>query len=68
VEDVSACDLGKKGGVFKYGRPNGILNDYSETAELLLDLDEPRPDSFRLAGRYTLLARQPRDCGSHSWC
>ncbi len=126
VEDVSARDLGEKGEVFKYGRPNRIVNDYSEDAtyrsiedslkrlktdhidiawvhdiaqdfygdewlamfetarrgafraldrmrdegvikawglgvnrvepiELLLALDEPRPDGFLLAGRYTLL-------------
>lgn len=126
VEDVSTRDLGEKGEVFKYGRPNRIVNDYSadatlrsieeslkrldtdhidiafvhdvaqdfygdewlgvfETArkgafraldrlrdegvikawglgvnrvepiELLLALDEPRPDGFLLAGRYTLL-------------
>lgn len=126
IEDVSARDLGEKGDVFKYGRPNKIENDYSEDAtyrsiedslkrlktdhidiafvhdvaqdfygdewlsvfetarkgafraldrmrdegvikawglgvnrvepiELLLDLDEPRPDAFLLAGRYTLL-------------
>ncbi|PVM83255.1 aldo/keto reductase [Caulobacter radicis] len=126
VEDVSTRDLGEKGEVFKYGRPNRIVNDYSadatlrsiedslkrldtdhidiafvhdvaqdfygdewlgvfETArkgafraldrlrdegvikawglgvnrvepiELLLVLDEPRPDGFLLAGRYTLL-------------
>jgi D-threo-aldose 1-dehydrogenase len=34
VKDVSARDLGKKGGVFKYGRPNKIVNDYSEDATL----------------------------------
>lgn len=126
VEDVSSRDLGEKGDVFKYGRPNKIVNDYShdgtlrsiedslkrlqtdhveivwvhdvaqdfygdewlsvfETArkgafkaldklrdegvikawglgvnrvepiELLLNLEEPRPDGFLLAGRYTLL-------------
>lgn len=126
IEDVSARDLGEKGDVFKYGRPNKIVNDYSadatlrsiedslkrlntdhidiafvhdvaqdfygdewldvfETArkgafraldklrdegvikawglgvnrvepiELLLALQEPRPDGFLLAGRYTLL-------------
>ena len=126
VEDVSARDLGEKGDVFKYGRPNKIVNDYSadatlrsiddslkrmktdhidiiwvhdvaqdfygdewlsvfesarkgafrtldrlrdegvikawglgvnrvEPIELLLDLQEPRPDGFLLAGRYTLL-------------
>ncbi|WP_309229365.1 aldo/keto reductase [Novosphingobium sp. NBM11] len=32
VEDVSARDLGEKGDVFKYGRPNKIMNDYSEEA------------------------------------
>lgn len=32
VEDVSARDLGEKGDVFKYGRPNKIVNDYSEDA------------------------------------
>ena len=126
IEDVSARDLGEKGDVFKYGRPNKIVNDYSEDAtlrsiedslkrlktdridiafvhdvaqdfygdewldvfetarkgafraldrlrdegvikawglgvnrvepiELLLALEEPRPDGFLLAGRYTLL-------------
>lgn len=126
VEDVSARDLGEKGDVFKHGRPNRIVNDYSadatlrsiedslkrlktdhveivwvhdvaqdfygdewlgvfesarkgafkvldrlrdegvikawglgvnrvEACELLLDLAEPRPDGFLLAGRYTLL-------------
>ncbi len=126
VEDVTVRDLGEKGEVFKYGRPNRIVNDYSEDAtlrsiedslkrldtdhidiafvhdvaqdfygdewlgvfetarkgafraldrlrdegvikawglgvnrvepiELLLALDEPRPDGFLLAGRYTLL-------------
>ncbi|MDG2517977.1 aldo/keto reductase [Lysobacter soli] len=34
VEDVSARDLGDKGDVFKYGRPNRIVNDYSEDATL----------------------------------
>jgi D-threo-aldose 1-dehydrogenase len=126
IEDVSARDQGEKGGVFKHGRPNRIVNDYSgdatyrsiedslkrlktdridiafvhdvaqdfygdewlsvfesarrgafkaldrmrnegvikawglgvnrvEPIELLLALDEPRPDGFLLAGRYTLL-------------
>lgn len=126
VEDVSARDLGEKGEVFKHGRPNKIVNDYSadatlrsiedslkrlktdrielafvhdvaqdfygdewlamfesarkgafkvldrlrdegvitgwglgvnrvEPIETLLALDEPRPDGFLLAGRYTLL-------------
>jgi len=126
VEDVNARDLGEKGEVFKYGRPNRIVNDYSadatmrsiedslkrlktdhidiafvhdvaqdfygdewlsifesarkgafkvldrlrdegvikawglgvnrvEPIELLLALEEPRPDGFLLAGRYTLL-------------
>jgi D-threo-aldose 1-dehydrogenase len=126
IEDVSARDLGEKGDVFKYGRPNKIVNDYSadatlrsiedslkrlrsdhieivwvhdvaqdfygdewlgifeaarkgafrtldrlrdegvikawglgvnrvEPCELLLDLSEPRPDGFLLAGRYSLL-------------
>ncbi|MGK3966707.1 aldo/keto reductase [Sorangium sp. So ce118] len=126
VEDVSARDLGEKGDVFKYGRPNKIVNDYSadatlrsiedslerlktdhieivwvhdvaqdfygdewlgvfenarkgafraldrlrdegvikawglgvnrvEPIELLLALEEPRPDGFLLAGRYSLL-------------
>jgi D-threo-aldose 1-dehydrogenase len=32
VEDVGARDLGEKGDVFKYGRPNKIVNDYSEDA------------------------------------
>jgi D-threo-aldose 1-dehydrogenase len=34
LEDVSARDLGEKGDVFKYGRPNKIVNDYSEDATL----------------------------------
>ncbi len=34
IEDVSARDLGEKGEVFKYGRPNKIVNDYSEDATL----------------------------------
>lgn len=126
VEDVAARDLGEKGDVFRYGRPNRILNDYSydatlrsiedsltrlrtdrveivwvhdvaqdfygddwlsifesarqgafraldrlrdegvirvwglgvnrvEPIELLLALDEPRPDGALLAGRYSLL-------------
>lgn len=126
VEDVSARQLGDKGDVFKYGRPNRIVNDYSadatlrsiddslkrlrtsridivwvhdvaqdfygdrwlgefesarlgafrtldrlrnegvikawglgvnrvEPIEILLALDEPKPDGFLLAGRYTLL-------------
>lgn len=32
IEDISARDLGEKGEVFKYGRPNKIVNDYSEDA------------------------------------
>lgn len=126
VEDVSARDNGEKGEVFKHGRPNKVVNDYSEDAtyrsiedslkrlgtdhvdvvfvhdvaqdfyrdewlgvfesarkgafraldrmrdegvikawglgvnrvepiEILLALDEPKPDAFLLAGRYTLL-------------
>jgi D-threo-aldose 1-dehydrogenase len=34
IEDVAARDLGEKGGVFKHGRPNKIVNDYSEHATL----------------------------------
>ncbi|WP_439618226.1 aldo/keto reductase [Shinella sp.] len=34
IEDVSVRDLGEKGDVFKYGRPNKIVNDYSEDATL----------------------------------
>ncbi len=34
VEDISARDLGDKGDVFKYGRANRIVNDYSEDATL----------------------------------
>ncbi|MGJ5177533.1 aldo/keto reductase [Bradyrhizobium oligotrophicum] len=34
IEDVGARDLGEKGGVFKYGRPNRIVNDYSGEATL----------------------------------
>lgn len=126
AEDVNARDQGEKGDVFRHGRANRIVNDYSEGAtlrsiedslqrlktdrldivwvhdvaqdfygdewlavfetarkgafkaldrlrdegvirawglgvnrvepiEVLLDLQEPRPDGFLLAGRYTLL-------------
>ncbi|MFS8037166.1 aldo/keto reductase [Xanthobacter sp. AM11] len=126
IEDAGARDLGEKGDVFRYGRPNRVVNDYSQDAtlrsiedslkrlktdhieiafvhdvaqdffgdewlamfesarkgafraldrlrdegvikawglgvnrvepiETLLALDEPRPDGFLLAGRYTLL-------------
>lgn len=126
IEEVSARDLGEKGDVFRYGRPNKIVNDYTadatlrsiedslkrlktdhvdivfvhdvaqdfwgdawlgrfeeartgafrvldrlrdegvikawglgvnkvEPIELLLGLEEPKPDAFLLAGRYTLL-------------
>lgn len=34
IEDVSARDVGEKGDVFKYGRPNRVVNDYSEDATL----------------------------------
>jgi D-threo-aldose 1-dehydrogenase len=34
IEDVSARDQGEKGGVFRHGRPNRIVNDYSEGATL----------------------------------
>ena len=34
VEDVSARDLGEKSDVFKYGRPNKIVNDYSNDGTL----------------------------------
>jgi len=34
VEDVSARDLGEKGEVFKHGRANKIVNDYSADATL----------------------------------
>lgn len=34
IQDVSARDLGEKGEVFKYGRPNRIVNDYSYDATL----------------------------------
>jgi len=34
VEDVSTRDLGEKGDVFRYGRPNKIVNDYSADATL----------------------------------
>ncbi len=34
TEDVSARDLGEKGGVFRYGRSNKIVNDYSSDATL----------------------------------
>ena len=34
VEDAGARDLGEKGDVFRHGRPNKILNDYSSDATL----------------------------------
>ncbi|CAO3421248.1 aldo/keto reductase [Azospirillum endophyticum] len=34
VEDVTARDLGEKGDVFRHGRPNRIVNDYSADATL----------------------------------
>jgi D-threo-aldose 1-dehydrogenase len=34
VEDVSARDQGEKSGVFRHGRPNRVVNDYSEDATL----------------------------------
>jgi D-threo-aldose 1-dehydrogenase len=34
VEDASARDLGEKGGLFEFGRPNKIVNDYSADATL----------------------------------
>jgi len=34
VEDVAARDNGEKGEVFKHGRPNRVVNDYSEDATL----------------------------------
>ncbi|MRW84153.1 aldo/keto reductase [Pseudoduganella sp. FT26W] len=126
TEDPAARNLGEKGGLFEFGRPNKIVNDYSadatmrsvedslkrlrtdkldivwvhdiaqdfygdewlihfesartgafrvltrlreqgvikawglgvnrvEPCELTLDLDEPKPDGFLLAGRYSLL-------------
>lgn len=34
IEDVGARDMGEKGDVFKYGRPNKVVNDYSEDGTL----------------------------------
>jgi D-threo-aldose 1-dehydrogenase len=34
VEDVGARDLGEKGDVFRHGRANRVVNDYSEDATL----------------------------------
>ncbi|WP_321788780.1 aldo/keto reductase [Paraburkholderia sp. J94] len=34
IEDASARDLGEKGGVFAFGRPNKIVNDYTADATL----------------------------------
>lgn len=34
VEDISARDNGEKGDVFKHGRPNKVVNDYSHDATL----------------------------------
>lgn len=34
LEDAAARDMGEKGGLFEFGRPNKILNDYSADATL----------------------------------
>jgi D-threo-aldose 1-dehydrogenase len=34
VEDTSARDMGEKGGLFAFGRPNKVLNDYSADATM----------------------------------
>ncbi|BBU30462.1 D-threo-aldose 1-dehydrogenase [Burkholderia sp. THE68] len=34
IEDAGSRDLGEKGGVFAFGRPNKIVNDYSADATL----------------------------------
>lgn len=34
IEDPSQRDMGEKGGVFEFGRPNKIVNDYSADATL----------------------------------
>lgn len=34
TEDAAARDLGEKGGLFEFGRPNKIVNDYSADATL----------------------------------
>src|SRR5471032_2215757 len=34
TEDTSARDLGEKGGLFEFGRPNKMVNDYSADATL----------------------------------
>ncbi|HSD39568.1 MAG TPA: aldo/keto reductase [Rhodocyclaceae bacterium] len=34
IEDAGTRDLGEKGDVFRHGRPNRIVNDYSEDATL----------------------------------
>ncbi len=34
TEDASARDLGEKGGLFEFGRPNKIVNDYTADATL----------------------------------
>lgn len=34
VEDVSKRDLGEKGDIFKYGRPNKMVNDYTADATM----------------------------------
>lgn len=34
IEDVSARNLREKGDVFKFGRPNKIINDYTEDATI----------------------------------
>jgi D-threo-aldose 1-dehydrogenase len=34
LEDPTSRDLGEKGGLFEFGRPNAIVNDYSESATM----------------------------------
>lgn len=34
IEDIASRDQGEKGDVFKYGRPNKVVNDYSADATL----------------------------------
>ena len=42
VEDASARDLGEKGDIFKYGRPNKVVYDYSETGTMKSIEDSPK--------------------------
>ena len=59
TEDASARDLGEKSGLFAFGRPNKVVNDYSADATLRSiedGLKRLRTDRLDIRGRYQLAA------------